>query len=205
MVPLLVWVARHQSELLANPDLRERIAFDAELLANDKVDLEIKLPLTERVGVHPRRTAAARWSTTPSPRLEAPYPAGALGRVPQRRMDRRLGRARGLPWTSCSSWRNGPRRCWRSCSQADALARTIGTTCAAQSTAHPRTSSIPTAPHSRRASDRRRDRSSVAPTDVRGTRPGQDLKIEATEQSARRLSAAWRASPGCTRTACAIA
>jgi len=54
MVPLLTWLTRHQPELLANPDLRDRIVFDADLLANDKVDLEIRVPLTERVGVHAR-------------------------------------------------------------------------------------------------------------------------------------------------------
>jgi hypothetical protein len=52
MVPLLVWIGIHQSELLAHPSLREQIQFEAELVANDKVDLEIKIPLTERVGVH---------------------------------------------------------------------------------------------------------------------------------------------------------
>lgn len=51
MVPLLAWLAVHQHELLANPDRRGLIAFDAELLDNSKVDLSIKIPLTERVGV----------------------------------------------------------------------------------------------------------------------------------------------------------
>jgi len=71
MIPLLVWLARHQSELLANPDLRERIAFDAELLANDKVDLELKLPLTERVGVHPRAGGGYDVEHYPEPELES--------------------------------------------------------------------------------------------------------------------------------------
>ena len=52
MVPLLDWVRVHQNELLANDRMRDQINFEAELLANDKVDLEITLPLTERVGVH---------------------------------------------------------------------------------------------------------------------------------------------------------
>lgn len=54
MAPLLIWLREHQSELLANPDNRGRITFEADLLANDAVDLSIKIPLTERVGVHPR-------------------------------------------------------------------------------------------------------------------------------------------------------
>lgn len=54
MVPLLIWLREHQSELLANPDNRDKIIFEADILANDAVDLSIKIPLTERVGVHPR-------------------------------------------------------------------------------------------------------------------------------------------------------
>lgn len=57
MVPLLVWLREHQSELLANPDNRDKITFEADILANDAVDLSIKIPLTERVGVHPRSGA----------------------------------------------------------------------------------------------------------------------------------------------------
>lgn len=54
MAPLLAWVRQHQPELLANPEARGTITFEADLLANDKVDLSIKVPLTERVGVHRR-------------------------------------------------------------------------------------------------------------------------------------------------------
>lgn len=54
MVPLLIWLTEHQPELLANPDNRDKITFEADILANDAVDLSIKIPLTERVGVHPR-------------------------------------------------------------------------------------------------------------------------------------------------------
>lgn len=71
MVPLLVWLATHQPELLANPSLREQIAFEADLLANDKVDLDIKLPLTERVGVHPRAGSGYDVEHYPEPQLEA--------------------------------------------------------------------------------------------------------------------------------------
>lgn len=49
MLPLLQWVARHQNELLANPANRDKMTFEAEVLASDLVDLTIKLPLTERV------------------------------------------------------------------------------------------------------------------------------------------------------------
>ncbi len=51
MVPLLAWLAAHQPELLHNRDRQNEIRFEAEILANDRVDLQISLPLTERVGV----------------------------------------------------------------------------------------------------------------------------------------------------------
>jgi len=61
MVPLLDWLHVHQSELLANPDRREGIRFEADILAGGLVDLQIELPLTERVGV--TQTAPGVFST----------------------------------------------------------------------------------------------------------------------------------------------
>ena len=71
MVPLLIWIGIHQNELLANPGNRSAIAFDADLLANDKVDLSIRLPLTERVGVHPRDGGGYNIEHYPEPQPEA--------------------------------------------------------------------------------------------------------------------------------------
>lgn len=52
MAPLLAWVAVNQPELLANPDRsREGIKFEADILDQDKVDLQIEIALTERVKV----------------------------------------------------------------------------------------------------------------------------------------------------------
>lgn len=49
-IPILDWVRVNQSELLANLDkVKSGIKFEAEILANDKVDLAIQIPLTERV------------------------------------------------------------------------------------------------------------------------------------------------------------
>lgn len=70
MVPLLIWIQEHQSELLANPDNRGRISFEADVLANDRVDLSIKIPLTERVGVHPRSGGGHNVQHYPEPQLE---------------------------------------------------------------------------------------------------------------------------------------
>ncbi len=52
VVPMLEWLRENQSELMGNPERRNDIRFEADVLAGDKIDLSIKLPLTERVGVH---------------------------------------------------------------------------------------------------------------------------------------------------------
>lgn len=75
MVPLLIWVAQHQQELLSNPARREQIAFEADLLDNHKVDLSITLPLTERVGVHAREAGGYDIQHYPEPQLEPFLPA----------------------------------------------------------------------------------------------------------------------------------
>ena len=50
MVPLLVWIAIHQNDLLANPELRKTgIGFDVDFNNHETIDLSIKLDLTERV------------------------------------------------------------------------------------------------------------------------------------------------------------
>ncbi|MCU4482245.1 phage tail protein [Acinetobacter ursingii] len=49
-IPVLDWVRVNQSDLMANLDkVKSGIKFEAEILANDKVDLGIELALTERV------------------------------------------------------------------------------------------------------------------------------------------------------------
>ena len=51
MVPLLQWITRHQSDLLADPANRSKLTFVVDVLSDTLVDLSIKLPLTERVRV----------------------------------------------------------------------------------------------------------------------------------------------------------
>lgn len=49
-IPLLAWLLRHQPELLTNLEKgKDAIAFEVDILDNSKVDMSIKLPLTERV------------------------------------------------------------------------------------------------------------------------------------------------------------
>ena len=70
VVPLLVWLRTEQPELLANPDRNGSIGFEVDVLDNNTVDLELKLPLTERVGVHPRATGGYDVTHYPEPQLE---------------------------------------------------------------------------------------------------------------------------------------
>lgn len=65
-----------QGSPTANPDRRNEIEFEAEMLDNSKIDLEIRIPLTERVGVHPRAGGGYNVEHYPEPQFEQPYPAG---------------------------------------------------------------------------------------------------------------------------------
>lgn len=72
MVPLLAWVRDNQPELLANPARQGDIAFEADIIDSDKLDLSIKLKLTERVGVHARADGSGvDVEHYPEPALEA--------------------------------------------------------------------------------------------------------------------------------------
>ena len=54
-IPLFAWVQVNQRELMENLVRgKEAIGFEADVLDNSKVDLSIKLPLTERVVVQTR-------------------------------------------------------------------------------------------------------------------------------------------------------
>lgn len=49
-IPLLAWLRRNQPDLLTNIEKgKDAIGFEADILGNDKVDLSITMPLTERV------------------------------------------------------------------------------------------------------------------------------------------------------------
>jgi hypothetical protein len=74
MIPLLDWLRTHQHELLANYDKnRDGIQFDAEIMANDLVDLSITLPLSERVIVKPV-DGGLSVTHPPEPQLTDHYP-----------------------------------------------------------------------------------------------------------------------------------
>ncbi len=54
-VPLFAWLAEHQPDLLLNQS-SPQIEFDAEVLSHDTCDVEIRVPLTERVVIRETET-----------------------------------------------------------------------------------------------------------------------------------------------------
>ncbi|CAD7378219.1 phage tail protein [Xanthomonas arboricola] len=73
MLPLLEWVQANQSELLSNTARRGEIAFEADILANDAVDLSIKLPLTERVVVTAKDGGGYDMTHAPEPVIDTTW------------------------------------------------------------------------------------------------------------------------------------
>lgn len=50
VVPLLAWIAQNQYDLLTDPEKRARaLTFESEVIDHDKIDIQIKLQLSERV------------------------------------------------------------------------------------------------------------------------------------------------------------
>jgi hypothetical protein len=75
MIPLLQWVRTQQIELLDNPDDRQDgITFESDILANDKLDLSLKLRLTERVIVADDGAGTLTATHAPEPQPDGPYP-----------------------------------------------------------------------------------------------------------------------------------
>lgn len=75
IVPMLSWLRTHQPDLLLNQSRIGEIRFEADVLANDKIDLSITLPLTERVGVKPQDgQPGMHIEHYPEPLIEGPYP-----------------------------------------------------------------------------------------------------------------------------------
>jgi hypothetical protein len=77
MIPLLAWLMVNQHELIANLEKgKEAISFEADVLDNSKVDLSIKLALTERVIVKKQDDGTLQVSHPDEPQLEPFLPAG---------------------------------------------------------------------------------------------------------------------------------
>ncbi|MFD0321968.1 phage tail protein [Lysobacter gummosus] len=65
---VLRWVAVHQNELIANIDRRSEIAFEVDVIDHERADVEIRLPLTERIGVETLASGEDRITPWPEPR-----------------------------------------------------------------------------------------------------------------------------------------
>ncbi|MFG9064115.1 phage tail protein [Pseudomonas aeruginosa] len=69
-IPLLAWLLVNQPELLTNLEKgKTAIAFEADVLDNSKVDLSLKLPLTERVIVKKQDDGSLQVSHPDEPQL----------------------------------------------------------------------------------------------------------------------------------------
>lgn len=69
-IPLLAWLRVNQPELLTNLEKgKTAIAFEADVLDNSKVDLSLKLPLTERVIVKKQPDGSLQVSHPDEPEL----------------------------------------------------------------------------------------------------------------------------------------
>lgn len=77
-IPLLDWIRIHQHELLANQDKHaESIKIELDILDNDKVDLELTVPVTERVIVK-REGGQLHYSYPPEPQQTDHWPGGPM-------------------------------------------------------------------------------------------------------------------------------
>lgn len=69
-IPLLAWLLVNQPELLTNLEKgKTAITFEADVLDNSKVDLSLKLPLTERVIVKKQSDGSLQVSHPDEPEL----------------------------------------------------------------------------------------------------------------------------------------
>lgn len=73
MFHLSEWIRAEQPELMANPARREEIRFEVDVLANDKFDLSLKLPVTERVIVTLADDGQPQFANPPEPQIPADW------------------------------------------------------------------------------------------------------------------------------------
>lgn len=78
-VPLLAWLKTNQPDLMENLEkAKDAIQFEADILADDLVDLAITLPLTERVIVKRQAGAAHSIEHAAEPQLTEHWPVTAM-------------------------------------------------------------------------------------------------------------------------------
>lgn len=67
------WIRAEQPELMANPVRRDEIRFEVDVLANDKSDVSIKLPVTERVIATRDAEGKVQFDNPPEPQIPADW------------------------------------------------------------------------------------------------------------------------------------
>lgn len=75
MAPIIDWMRINQPDSMANADLADHaISFEADVLANDAVDVAIALTLTERAVCKPRASGGYDVTHPSEPQPEGPLP-----------------------------------------------------------------------------------------------------------------------------------
>lgn len=70
IIPVIAWMKVNQPDLMQNLEkAKDAIQFEADILANDLVDMSITLPLTERVIVQQQPDGALDITHAPEPQL----------------------------------------------------------------------------------------------------------------------------------------
>lgn len=76
VIPLLAWLKTNQPELLTNHgQISDAIEFEVDIIDHSKVDLQISLPLTERVIVKQQNDGTLAISYPPEPQYTEQLPA----------------------------------------------------------------------------------------------------------------------------------
>jgi hypothetical protein len=70
---LAEWIRAEQPELMANAARRDEIRFEVDVLANDKSDVSIKLPVTERVTIARDAEGNVQLGNPPEPQVPADW------------------------------------------------------------------------------------------------------------------------------------
>ncbi|QWP76090.1 phage tail protein [Lysobacter sp. K5869] len=71
---VLRWVQANQWDLLAHPDRWGELAFEVDVIDHERADVQIRLPLRERIGVTTDANGVERVEPWPEPRMPLDEP-----------------------------------------------------------------------------------------------------------------------------------
>ena len=79
MIPLMLWLSTHQSELLVDPvKAKTAITFEIDVIDNSKCDIMIRLPLTERHIAQKNQDGSLNITVPDEPQYETNLPADSF-------------------------------------------------------------------------------------------------------------------------------